>query len=531
MIEFLHIFKKDVRHHWPEILISLALLAVYTRHELHLWQTSPEYASISSFVFVSYIPSFLGLSWIFLILRVVQSETLVGDRQWWVTKPYVWWQLLLSKLFFIFVFVWVPLFHVQLFLLHHAGFSVLPNLGRLVLMQFTLPLGLIIFAFALASLTKNLAQSLLGIGIVVIVLIIGVWLDSPSSRMTGDSSPFMDGLESLIVFGSIVLVPIWQFARRRAWASRITIAASVGSATVLSLIPFASRVEQSYPLVATKDSPVHFSIPTIPESQESSPGLPAFISDTLLSIPVNVSGVRPGSVVLIDGMKITADSSDDSHWTRGWVSEYRQLWPESQLQNLSYEVKRKKYEKIKAKPLNLHIQLALSEYEEVNARTLVLPASTFRDSDLGICRLMIMGYQVLECRKPFHSPAYMGRFDAPHSPCGSVRRFPNSSPPNLDVAYAWAPPTNEIFVNPGLNPIVDYQMSFSPIPRILDPSSPLRVEYSVAVLCPGAEIRLARPSFKRRFRIQLELPGVRLQDLVERVTLDPGISIDLRTPM
>lgn len=91
MNQVLHIFKKDLRRHWPEILISLALLAIYTRHELHLWQTSPEFSSTSSFFFDlsgRFIPFFLVLSWIFLILRVVQSETLVGDRQWWVTKPF-----------------------------------------------------------------------------------------------------------------------------------------------------------------------------------------------------------------------------------------------------------------------------------------------------------------------------------------------------------------------------------------------------------------------------------------------------------
>ena len=192
MIQFLRIFRKDVRRHWPEILISLALLALYTHHELRLWQTSPEYISISFFLFDlsgRYIPFFLALSWVFLILRVIQSETLVGDRQWWVTKPYVWWQLFLSKLLFIFVVIWVPLFHVQLLLLHHAGFSVLRNLGRLFLMQFTLPLVLFVFSFALASLTKNLAQALLGVGIFVVVIIAGLWLDSLSGHMTGDSSP------------------------------------------------------------------------------------------------------------------------------------------------------------------------------------------------------------------------------------------------------------------------------------------------------------------------------------------------------
>jgi len=35
------------------------------------------------------------------------------------------------------------------------------------------------------------------------------------------------------------------------------------------------------------------------------------------------------------------------------------------------------------------------------------------------------------------------------------------------------------------------------------------------ILCPGSEMRLARPELKRQLRIQLDLPNVRLQDLVD----------------
>ena len=176
--------------------------------------------------------------------------------------------------------------------------------------------------------------------------------------------------------------------------------------------------------------------------------------------------------------------------------------------------------------------MALAEYQEADARTLVLPATTLRDNDLGICRLSMRGYQVLECRKPFHSPAYIGRFDAPHSPCGSVRRFPNNYPTNLDVAYAWSGPTDEVFPDPGLNLIVEYQVSFNPVSRIPDPHSTSPIEYSAVSLCSGAEVRLTRPVFKRRFRIQLEIPAVRLQDLVQRDSFGGlGLSIDLRTPI
>lgn len=519
MNQILHIFKKDIRRHWPEILISLTFLALFARRQLKPWPLEPDFVSVRYlffFQFTRLITPLLVIFWVFLILRVVHSETLVGDRQWWVTKPYVWWKLLLAKLFFLFVFISVPLFHVQLLLIHHAGFPVLSNLGPLVLAQFTLPCVIMICAFALAALTRNLVQALLGVGIVIVVIIAGLWLDSLFSHMTGDSFPFIDTLETLVLFGSLVLVPIWQFARRRAWASRIILAATTSFLLVISTIPLARTVEQSYPLLSADKSPVQFSIPHVPESQGNPSGSLPFTSDTMFSISLNVYGVTPGTVVLIDGMKLSADLPSGSQWTHGWTTQYHQVWPGTQRETLTYEVKRKQYEEIMSKPLNLRIELAFSEYREADSRTLVLPATTFHDDQFGICRLHPLALSSVQCLKPFNSPSFLARFDAPNSPCRSTRRFPDSSPTNLDIAYAWSYAQEKFMPDPGLNPIVQYAISFNSTSKPSAPVSATQAEYSVPTLCPGAEIHVARPVLTRKFRVQLDLPNARLEDLVDR---------------
>ena len=43
--------------------------------------------------------------WLVLISRVVHDEGLVGDRQFWITRPYPWQILLTAKLAFIFAFI------------------------------------------------------------------------------------------------------------------------------------------------------------------------------------------------------------------------------------------------------------------------------------------------------------------------------------------------------------------------------------------------------------------------------------------
>src|SRR6516165_9595551 len=176
MDQILHILKKDVRRHWPEILISLALLALYTHRELQPWRNAFEVEAISRsplFYILSerYFAPALIIFWIFLVIRVVQSESLVGDRQWWTTKPYIWWQLLLAKLLFIFIFICVPLFHAQVFLLNHFRFPVLAKLPALTLRQLSLFVLLIVTVVVLACLTRSLSQFFLTVGAIILVAI------------------------------------------------------------------------------------------------------------------------------------------------------------------------------------------------------------------------------------------------------------------------------------------------------------------------------------------------------------------------
>src|SRR5256885_17254904 len=85
----LHIFKKDFRHHWPALLVSFAILAVFVWDQPRHWTVHPpDLRFVSSLL--QYLPLFLSLAWVFLLIRIVQDESLVGDRQFWLTRPYKW---------------------------------------------------------------------------------------------------------------------------------------------------------------------------------------------------------------------------------------------------------------------------------------------------------------------------------------------------------------------------------------------------------------------------------------------------------
>ncbi len=89
MNQILHIFRKDVRHRWIEIVVSLALLVAHAWHVAHQWNVpSPDFDLTSSLW--GALAFFVPASWCFLVIRAVQEESLVGDRQFWVTRPYEW---------------------------------------------------------------------------------------------------------------------------------------------------------------------------------------------------------------------------------------------------------------------------------------------------------------------------------------------------------------------------------------------------------------------------------------------------------
>ena len=71
------------------------------------------------------------VSWWLLISRAVHAEALVGDRQFWITRPYEWKSLLAAKLLFLAIYIYASILLAQCALLRAAGFhplSYMPGL-------------------------------------------------------------------------------------------------------------------------------------------------------------------------------------------------------------------------------------------------------------------------------------------------------------------------------------------------------------------------------------------------------------------
>lgn len=122
MTQALHIFRKDLRHQSIDLAIYFALLLltgflVPTGWPGH-WNSNAILPWLRTLLQVA-IPVF----WLVIIARLVHEEAIVGDRQFWTTRPYRWSSLLGAKLLFLVVCIALPHFVMQWCLAIYGGVS------------------------------------------------------------------------------------------------------------------------------------------------------------------------------------------------------------------------------------------------------------------------------------------------------------------------------------------------------------------------------------------------------------------------
>jgi hypothetical protein len=236
MTQALHILWKDIRHLWPDLLAYAALLLAFGIVAPQTWDAGV----LTNFYlqsFVVLLEFILPMCWLFLITRAVHDESLVGDQQFWITRPYRWSSLLMAKLLFVFVCVALPFLLVQSALLLYAGlnpFHALPGLLETLLsyaLIVWLPLSIA------AALTATVAQSFLAL---VAAILLG---SSLLSIMIAFGGPRLSppGVFPVFVVLCVLLLAgtlLYQYATRNTRRTRLNV---VVAAAVASMLFVAAR--------------------------------------------------------------------------------------------------------------------------------------------------------------------------------------------------------------------------------------------------------------------------------------------------
>lgn len=312
MRQVLHIFSKDVRCLWPQILVTCALFGTFDILEI---LSSPLQTPATQRInnLSGMLTLLLTLAIWYLVALAVYQEALPGQCQFWLTRPYSRGKLLAAKVLFIVVCVNVLLFFSDYFILSAQGFSSLATLPQLVLRQFAWSALFILPSFAIATVTRGVAQFVLAWFVLLLSVIAQSLLMSAFYRTGGMAIGFEESLVVTFVGVAAIATIVWQYAKRHTIAGRLVL---IGIAFLgLPALSCISRFSQYIP-----------GFPPAPEAQSKGPKDIQIVYDfgranrTALSspervrllVPIRVEGLPPET--LLDGNGLTTVEAGGNAW-------------------------------------------------------------------------------------------------------------------------------------------------------------------------------------------------------------------------
>lgn len=505
MDQIVHIFRKDVRQHWYEIVLSLAILAAFAWNEPKQWVPQrfwfPD--TVLRMLFSRWLAPLVMIGWSFLIVRVVHGESLVGDRQFWVTRPYEWKKLLTAKALFFMVFINVPLLVVQVGLLWKAGYAPTSYVKGLLWMQCLWVAILILPVTTLATITSSLGQAVL---IVLGILLSLVGLAAISSVISNTGLPvgplsIWESLQLVVLLGACVVV-VWQYARRRTLQSRLLL---IGAAVAILIINFVTPQEalnaHAYPPPsAGQHLPVQL---VFDPARHTAKGLGSMEKDKVwIRIPLLVSGIAPGAVVYVDENKVRIETPGGLRWNSGWGGFLSFLLPAQPYTDTSFAVDRAFFEQVKSSSAKLHISFALTAFRAKEVHRIAATADEFTAPGGVLCWIMPEPSDALQCLSPLKSPNLVVTTLSEDTTC-PLRENEKTATPGTTYS-AWSRNWGTAPAEFGISPVELFYLSLS--------DQTVTSEVSRARLCPGTPLTFRTLEKAQRTRSELTIDGLRLAD-------------------
>jgi hypothetical protein len=353
----LHILVKDLRRQWREIglfaLICLEWAWQQTHPENWSWLRQREL-----------IPFLLFGLWIFIVVRAVQGECLVGDREFWPTRPYRWWKLLIAKSLLLMVTLNVSLLLAECFLLRHAGIPISPQVfAGLLFLQLMFFVVVTFSTAAIAAITPSLVQWILTIAGMILFGIVLSWLpwDKLPITLSGEENA-ASALGGVIIFGALLFLIVWQYARRGIWPARAALA--VGILTVPAMI-LAAHLSFVRPMAYPVSSGSGFQIALRPAADGTRSYLvtrgPVF-SEPTVRVPIIAVPEDPHIVMNVEGMRIWLHGDHGWKWDSGWKNKSFWLSANSAETNIDFDVPTKVLDQMRKAHASATIDLAYETY-------------------------------------------------------------------------------------------------------------------------------------------------------------------------
>jgi hypothetical protein len=507
MKQVLHIFQKDVRRYWRESAISVALVAAFAWNEMRGWAHENDLLFGTGVFFSSrFLPGLLvvlvPISWWFVIVRVIQGESLVGDRQFWITRPYEWKKLLAAKVIFVLAFVSVPLLTADVVLLAKAGFPPTSHLSGLTWMQLLIALFFILPIAALATVTASVLQ--IGLALLAIALyIVGMAALSSQIPSSGFSGP-ADSLTATLLIGTSLAVILWQYARRKTAVSRLLI---IGLAAAIFVIlvatPYRTIVAREYPKLAAGQQPPLKMVLLPSTAQAARDNFDKDEKEVEIRLPLGVSGMADESIVVVSGVMLAVETPEGLRWNSGWESPGIFLFPSQRSTQISFKIKKDFFERAKSSSVNGRISLALTLFRDRDRREFVTPHGEFAMPEVGLCSAEWVFYQRIHCRAPLRGPSFLLMTTDMSATTCPLRDGESPANPG-EIARGWSQNGDSDPAEFGISPVKTLDLYVS------DQAS--STKRRSAGICPGTPLILSHPELVQRTQIELEFSRLHLPD-------------------
>jgi hypothetical protein len=502
MSQILNIFRKDARHHWPEILLSWALVAVYVWDQPRKWANQTIHIRFVAGL-LNILPALMILCWAFLIARVVQGESLVGDRQFWITRPYEWHKLFAAKLLAIVAFIHIPLFVGQIVLLKLGNFPVASSLKGLVEIHLLFVTIFLAGALAIAVVTSGIGQASLALLILFFMIlgIAGISSLVPNSSVSDDT----DGVQGILYIACCITVVLVQYIRRKTLVSRFII---LGTIVLIVLVivfaPYETIFRHNYPL-PTKEHPLPAKFTfdrALTFAHEQRPPSKWVEDEISLELPLQVADLNSESLVQIQAIRLDLELTGRKRWTSHWhsvsnvVSYGRtRTWP-------SISIETKFYDGIKNTPVKASLSLGMRSFR-LGAVTTITVAGD-RTSLPGNARCVdnlsdnwLQCFSALRRPKPIFIMAELPNRDCQVSKEATANEpWANSPATYYDLASDTGPDFD-------LSPIQNFSIGLSRYHFFEDLDTRLPV-------CSGTRLLVSKPELQYAVRDEIDLGEITL---------------------
>ncbi len=525
------IFLRDVRHLWRELAVSYAVVIAYgwstPRYWVHLEEWAATGASgLGVFFEVPFWPRLLvvlvPLAWLVAIVRVVQSDSLVGNRQFWVTRPFGWKQVLAAKISFALICANLPLLILEVYLLAKAGFAPTHYLVGLLWMQCLTSFILLLPVIALATVTATVGQFLLGVLLIVLaqflsglpsLLHISMGTSFLSEPVELSQFTSTDPLPTILLLAFPLVIIGLQYARRRTLLSRWLIVCLMAALVLITLFaPYRTLVHRQYPpLNAGEKTPIHLAIGgTLGTWTRTSKPDP---NEVGIVLPLTIERTSPDFFLIMKGSHVEVESQNGLKWDAGWTSmNSLTLLPPDHNANVSFAVPTDFYQQFRDLDVKVRLTLAFTYFQDANRRTFVVPSGAFTLPDAGRCTATPLdppnvysgGPKVVFCLAPLHRPASLFlNLKLSDSTCKRPPGRPSVSASAFGTEWIQNSDSPEF----GISPVVQFELAPFQYHNISTSEG-----LPDGMICPGTPLTLSNPQKVGDIQITQQLDNVHLPD-------------------